>query len=65
MHILILAGSPAGTPLVLLLMGFAVSLAGMCWSFLLRKGGLMAAFLSHCMTNVLLLGWGLRWLGYV
>jgi|GEM_PF-5490169 len=66
MHGFILLGFPT-MPIVLgLLITCCLIFAGVCWSLMVRHpGGIYAAWISHGLTNVLLLGWGLFWLGYV
>ncbi len=50
--------------LALAILGLVV--AGVSWSFLARKkGGFYAAWISHGVTDALLLGWCLAWLGYL
>jgi membrane protease YdiL (CAAX protease family) len=66
MHVLIFMGMP-GVPLVAIaLVPIALAGAAVCWSLIMRRrGGIHAAWLSHGLTDALLLGWGLHWLGYV
>lgn len=66
MHGFIVAGLP-GIPVVgIVLMAAGLAVAGACWSLMLRRpGGIYAAWLSHGLTDALLLGWGLFWLGYL
>ncbi len=66
MHGLIFLGLPGIPPAVAGLAAAATMLCGVCWSLLMRgRGGIHAAWLSHGLTDVLLLGWGLGWLGYL
>lgn len=40
--------------------------AGTCWSLMVRRtGGIYAAWISHGLTDAILLMWGLFWLGYL
>jgi membrane protease YdiL (CAAX protease family) len=65
MHALIFAGTPL-PKLIILLAVIGLSIAGTSWSILMRKpGGIHAAWLSHALTDALLLGWGLQWLRYL
>ena len=65
MHVLIFMGMRDLPILALVLVPAALIIAGAAWSWLLRRpGGIHAAWLSHAITDVLLLGWGLHWLGY-
>ncbi len=66
MHGFILFGLP-GIPLeCIIAMVLGLTLAGICWSLLIRRpGGVYAAWLSHGLTDALLLTWGLFWLGYL
>lgn len=66
MHAFILVGLPGIRPEAIVAMGAGLTLAGICWSMLLRRpGGVYAAWLSHGLTDALLLTWGLFWLGYL
>ena len=66
MHAFILVGLPGIRPEAIVAMGAGLTLAGTCWSILLRRaGGVYAAWLSHGLTDVILLTWGLFWLGYL
>jgi len=66
MHILIFWGMPWFSPQTILMMAGALALAGVMWSALARmKGGIHIAFLSHAVTDAILLTWGLSWLGYM
>jgi membrane protease YdiL (CAAX protease family) len=65
MHLLIFRGMPGATfgPLAIVFLSLAA--AGFFWSVLARRpGGIHAAWLSHGLTDALLLTWGLKWLGY-
>jgi membrane protease YdiL (CAAX protease family) len=64
MHVLIFLGElPARAVLGV---AAALGVAGAVWSLIMRRpGGIHAAWLSHGLTDALLLGWGLHWLGYV
>ena len=66
MHMLIFFGLP-DLPLILIaLAAIGLAIGGVCWSLLMRQpGGIHAAWWSHGLTDALLLGWGLHWLGYV
>lgn len=66
MHGFILLGLPGVPTMVIPLMVGGLTFAGICWSLLLRRpGGVYAAWLSHGLTDALLLTWGLFWLGYL
>lgn len=66
MHSFIFFGVPGIPFFVIALAACGIAVIGVVWSLLLRKpGGLFAAWLSHGLTDILLLGWGLWWLGYV
>lgn len=66
MHAFILVGLPGIRVEAIVAMGAGLTLAGICWSLLLRRpGGVYAAWLSHGLTDALLLTWGLFWLGYL
>ncbi len=67
MHCFIILVLPVELPnLIVALITIGLALAGTCWSFILRRpGGAHAAWLSHGLTDALLLGWGLFWLGYL
>ncbi len=66
MHTLIMVGFPGFTWLIALLLVIGLTLVAVAWSLLQRqKGGLFAACVSHGLTDALLLGWGLHWLGYL
>lgn len=66
MHVLIFLGMPGLPWLAIVLVPLALAVAGASWSLLMRRrGGIHAAWLSHGLTDALLLGWGLHWLGYV
>ncbi|MFA7681553.1 MAG: CPBP family glutamic-type intramembrane protease [Candidatus Peribacteraceae bacterium] len=65
MHVLIFWGLPGFTLPILLLIALGLAIAGAAWSMLMRlPGGIHAAFLSHALSDALVLGWGLLWLGY-
>ena len=66
MHVLIFWGLPGFTPVLLMLIALGLAAAGVVWSFLvrLRRGGAVAAALSHIVADALFLSWGLLWLGY-
>ncbi len=66
MHSLIFLGLP-GFPIPLVIIaGVSLAAAGAVWSAILRmRGGIHAAWLSHALTDAILLTWGLMWLGYV
>lgn len=66
MHGFILLGFPTmPTALTVLIIG-CLAFAGVCWSVMVRRpGGIYAAWISHALTDALLLGWGLFWLGYL
>lgn len=66
MHAFIVLGVPGIPGIIAPLMGIGLFVAGITWSLLLRRGGgFYAAWLSHGLTDALLLGWGLWWLGYL
>ncbi|MDD3896441.1 MAG: CPBP family intramembrane metalloprotease [Candidatus Peribacteraceae bacterium] len=66
MHILIFWGMPWFSLQAILMIAGALALAGAVWSALARmRGGIHLAFFSHAVTDVLLLTWGLFWLGYM
>lgn len=66
MHFLIFAGLDAIPSLLIYLAIIGLFIAGMLWSFLTRlPGGIHAAWWSHCLTNIILMGWGLYWLNYM
>lgn len=64
-HIFIFVGTPGLTLTIYILVCIALTGAGAIWSLLLRKTRtLYTAIISHGLTDAMLLGWGLRWLGY-
>ncbi|HAI98451.1 TPA: hypothetical protein DCL30_02815 [Candidatus Peribacteria bacterium] len=66
MHGLIFLGLPDVPTSLIPLAIIGLAIGGICWSLLLRKsGGIYAAWWSHGLTDALLLGWGLSWLGYL
>ena len=66
MHLLIFRGMPGATAGPQAVVFASLALAGLFWSYLARRpGGIHAAWLSHGLTDALLLTWGLRWLGYL
>jgi membrane protease YdiL (CAAX protease family) len=66
MHVLIFLGMPGLPCLAMLLVPLGLAVAGVAWSILMRlPGGIHAAWFSHGLTDSLLLGWGLHWLGYI
>ena len=66
MHVLIFSGLPDLPTAASLLVALALAGAGVTWSLVMRlPGGIHAAWLSHGLTDAILLGWGLHWLGYV
>lgn len=66
MHLLVLAGTGVLSLLAMSILFGALFVAGVTWSLLSRRpGGIHAAWLSHGLTNVILMSWGLHWLGYV
>jgi membrane protease YdiL (CAAX protease family) len=66
MHILIFYGQTSLTWTHMALLVVALVIAGVAWSLILRmRGGLYGAWWSHCLNNLVLMGWGLHWLGYV
>jgi membrane protease YdiL (CAAX protease family) len=66
MHILIFLGMPGLPRAAVLIVPCALATAGAAWSMLMRRpGGIHAAWLSHGLTDALLLGWGLHWIGYL
>lgn len=66
MHGFIFFGLPGFPPTLIALAMLSLAFCGACWSILMRRpGGIHAAWWSHGLTDALLLGWGLRWLGYV
>lgn len=65
MHFFVFAGMAGATAGVMTLMFLSLFLAGASWSLIARRpGGIHAAWLSHGLTNVGLMTWGLFWLGY-
>lgn len=65
MHGFILLGFPTMPAMLAILVTACLAGAGACWSLMVRRpGGIYAAWLSHGLTDALLLGWGLFWLGY-
>lgn len=66
MHLLIFAATPGFGPTQLAMVLLALFVAGATWSLIARRpGGIHAAWLSHGLTDAILLFWGLRWLGYL
>lgn len=66
MHGFIALGLPGVPPIVVVPMVGGLALVGACWSGLMRRpGGIYAAWLSHGLTDAVLLTWGLWWLGYL
>ena len=66
MHGLIFLGLPSFPPALVAAAVVGLMIAGACWSLLVRQsGGIHAAWWSHGLSDALLLGWGLYWLGYV
>lgn len=66
MHILIFYGMTGIEMSSILKMATALAVAGAVWSLIMRReGGIHAAFISHALTDAIVLGWGLTWLGYV
>ncbi|MDO8649410.1 MAG: CPBP family intramembrane metalloprotease [Candidatus Peregrinibacteria bacterium] len=66
MHALIFAGLPGVSVLPIAAAVLGITIMGVLWSLLMRmRGGIHACVLSHGLTDVLLLGWGLQWLGYI
>jgi membrane protease YdiL (CAAX protease family) len=66
MHVLIFLGMPDLPAAAVVLVPLSLAIAGAVWSLLMRRpGGIHAAWLSHGLTDALLLGWGLHWLDYV
>lgn len=65
MHGFIVLGLPDIPSMLIIPIALGIALMGACWSGLMRyPGGIYAAWLSHALTDVLLLTWGLFWLGY-
>lgn len=66
MHGFILIGMPNVPTIGIVLMAIGLAFVGACWSMMMRRpGGIYAAWLSHGLTDALLLTWGLFWLGYL
>lgn len=66
MHLLIFASMPGFDRLLYAMVFAALFVAGVAWSLIARRrGGIHAAWLSHGLTDAILLTWGLRWLGYL
>ncbi len=66
MHLLVLAGTGVLSLLAMSILFGALFVAGVTWSLLSRQpGGIHAAWASHGLTNIILMSWGLHWLGYV
>jgi membrane protease YdiL (CAAX protease family) len=66
MHAFIFAGTPGIPAYAIVLAALGIAVGGGAWSMLLRKpGGFYGAWLSHGLTDALLLGWGLWWLDYL
>jgi membrane protease YdiL (CAAX protease family) len=65
LHVFVFAGMPGAGLLPQTLLVAALTMAGAAWSWLSRRpGGIHAAWLSHGLTDVGVLAWGLWWLGY-
>ena len=65
-HVLIFYGQTSLTGTHMALLVSALVVAGIAWSLILRmKGGLYGAWWSHCLNNLILMSWGLEWLGIV
>lgn len=66
MHVFVFAGMPGVGVVHLVLVCLGLFVAGVSWSWLMRRpGGIHAAWLSHGLTDSGLLVWGLYWLGYL
>lgn len=66
MHVFIFAGTVDVPTFVLVLMAGGIAIMGAVWSLILRRtGGFYGAWLSHALTDAMLLGWGLTWLEYL
>lgn len=65
MHTLIFAGMEGVSGLAVALVCVALTIAGISWSILMRQtSGIYVPWLSHGLTDSILLTWGLFWLGY-
>lgn len=65
MHSMIFAGLPGISVPAIALACMALVIAGVTFSLVMRRpGGIHAAWLCHGIVDVLLLGWGLFWLGF-
>ncbi|MGY8771344.1 MAG: CPBP family glutamic-type intramembrane protease [Pirellulales bacterium] len=65
MHMFIFAGMDGVSVLSMSLVYLSLVIAGVTWSMFRRvPGGIHAAWLSHGLTDAVLLSWGLFWLGY-
>lgn len=66
MHVLIFMGMRDLPVAAIVLVPLALVVAGVAWSLIMRRpGGIHAAWLSHGLTDALMFGWGLHWLGYL
>ena len=66
MHLFIFIGMEPLGPLLLVLVFAALFIAGIGWSLIAKQpGGIHAAWLSHGLTDAVLLTWGLFWLGFL
>ncbi len=66
MHGLIFLGLPQIPPFLIAFAAACLILPAVAWSLMLRRpGGIYAAWISHGLTDAILLGWGLFWLGYL
>lgn len=62
-HVIVLGGIAGLMPA--LAAGAACAAAGLVWSLLAWRGGIVLSFLSHALTDMILLAAGLRLLGYL